>query len=94
MGWGSYEVARNGLVIEAGYLVSDVCNRPDCKVEINRGGAFLCGSVPGGAEYGCGSYFCADHLYFPLGEIAKTTTQGLCDTCWNRWSEKGWRVEA
>lgn len=59
---GHYTIYRYGEEIEAGYNVADICNRPDCNIEIDRGMAYLCGAVPGGDEYGCGGYFCGEHL--------------------------------
>jgi hypothetical protein len=93
MGYGSYEVARRGEAIEAGYLVSDVCNLIECKVEIDRGMGFLCGAIPGGDEYGCGGYFCDDHLYIPSEKLGEPTVQGLCGTCWDRWFAQGWKKD-
>lgn len=63
MGHASYTVYRNGEEIEAGYAVEDVCNRDGCEKEIDRGLGCLCGRTPGGDEYGCGGYFCGEHLF-------------------------------
>lgn len=48
---------------EAGYAVEDICNQDDCDTEIDRGLGHLCGQTPGGDEFGCGKYFCDEHLY-------------------------------
>ncbi|GGU52130.1 hypothetical protein [Streptomyces lavendofoliae] len=64
MGYASYEVYRNGERIEAGYTVRAVCEMDGCTKEIDRGLAYLCGQTPGGDEFGCGGYFCADHLTY------------------------------
>ena len=64
MGYASYTVHRNGQKIEAGYAVEDTCNEEGCPADIDRGLAYLCGETPGGDEYGCGGYFCGEHLRF------------------------------
>lgn len=63
MGYGYYEVVRNGQKIEAGYTVEAMCDKPDCTRKINRGTGALCGEYPGGDEHGCGGYFCDEHIY-------------------------------
>jgi len=75
MGYARYEIFRNGEKIEAGYAVEAVCDKDGCTNKIDRGLAYLCGQTPGGDEYGCGGYFCADHLTYnqqcqPCGEKA------------------------
>lgn len=60
MGYGSYVLADGR---EAGYLVEDICNEDGCDTKIDRGLSYLCGKHPGGDEYGCGGYFCENHLY-------------------------------
>lgn len=93
MGYAHYKVARRGQVIEAGYDVPDVCNRPDCTKTIDRGLAHLCGAFPGGDEYGCGFYFCSSHLYMVLA-WADQKDLDLCGQCWTRWRDKDWRRDA
>lgn len=66
MGYASYTIYRNGQEIEAGYAVEDVCNKDDCPAKIDRGLDYLCGATPGGDEYGCGGYFCGEHMYSSL----------------------------
>lgn len=75
MGYARYELYRNGEKIEAGYAVNAVCDKDGCITKIDRGLAYLCGQTPGGDEYGCGGYYCADHLTWnqqcePCGEKA------------------------
>ncbi|MBZ6211601.1 hypothetical protein KVH31_34465 [Streptomyces olivaceus] len=56
-------VYRNGRQIDVGYGVPTTCEQPGCTEQIDRGLAYLCGSVHGGDEYSCGGYFCGQHLY-------------------------------
>lgn len=62
---------------EAGYSVKDICNEGGCDTEIDRGLAYLCGETPGGGEYGCGGYFCDEHLL--VGGSADCA--GQCHRC-------------
>ncbi|MFB7548540.1 hypothetical protein [Streptomyces sp. NPDC056154] len=62
MGYASYEVLLDGKKLNAGYSVEAECDKDGCAKQIDRGLAYLCGQTPGGDEYGCGHYFCADHL--------------------------------
>lgn len=57
MGWAIYEV--NGR--DCGYSVPAPCDSPDCDEKIDRGLAYVCGTMPGGGEGGCGLYFCPNH---------------------------------
>lgn len=59
MGYASYTLPDGR---EAGYAVEATCDEPGCDAAIDRGLAYLCGQMPGGDEYGCGGYFCPDHL--------------------------------
>jgi hypothetical protein len=78
MGYAHYEVYRKGLRVEAGYGVEDVCNLAVCTVDIDRGLGFLCGQRPGGDEFGCGHYFCADHLFY--AQVGDASVQ-VCEKC-------------
>ena len=49
---------------DIGYGVPAYCDHPGCNKEIDRGLSHVCGSEPYGGEYGCGLYFCKDHLEF------------------------------
>jgi hypothetical protein len=71
MGYACYEIIRGGETLLAGYDVEAICERTGCTEQIDRGLGFLCGKTPGGDEYGCGGYFCGQHLYF----------DNRCETC-------------
>lgn len=61
MGWG-YGVNAEGR--EIGYLVRATCDHPGCKTKIDRGLSYACGGMHDHNEYGCGDYFCPEHLYW------------------------------
>lgn len=63
MGYARYDITRNGQTIEAGYAVEATCEEDGCTEQIDRGLGCLCGQTPGGDEYGCGGYYCGQHLY-------------------------------
>ena len=44
-----------------GYGVPAHCDHPECREEIDRGLAYVCGSEPFGGEHGCGLHFCEQH---------------------------------
>ena len=48
---------------DIGYGVPADCDHPDCKEEIDRGLAYVCGGEPYGGENGCGLYFCGKHIF-------------------------------
>ncbi|MFJ9620539.1 hypothetical protein [Streptomyces sp. NPDC101181] len=77
MGYAQYEITRNGQTITAGYAVPTTCEEPGCAEEIDRGLAHLCGQTPGGDEYGCGGYYCDQHLYLSLAPGVEQT----CSRC-------------
>ncbi|MCD9144359.1 hypothetical protein [Streptomyces albireticuli] len=77
MGYAYYTVRRKGEQIAAGYSVVAVCDESGCAEQIDRGLACLCGTHPGGDEYGCGGYFCGQHLF--IGPNADTGD--LCARC-------------
>lgn len=77
MGYAYYEITRNGEMIQAGYSVKAVCEEDGCTAQIDRGLAHLCGLTPGGDEYGCGGYYCAEHLYMTVDD----DTGELCERC-------------
>jgi len=72
----AYYVLPDGR--EAGYGVNATCDHEGCSAEIDRGIAYLCGRNPGGDEFGCGDYFCDEHLF--MGEPCQ-----LCEPCLDRW---------
>lgn len=68
MGWAYGEVDGR----KVGYAVSAKCDEKGCKTKIDRGLGYVCGDMHGGGEYGCGGYFCAEHLVyigFPKGQF-------------------------
>ncbi|WP_328632011.1 hypothetical protein [Streptomyces sp. NBC_00356] len=83
MGYAHYEITRNGESIKAGYSVEATCEQDGCQEQIDRGLAHLCGAQPGGDEYGCGGYFCGEHLYMGVGPA-----QGQCGSCSDRWEKE------
>lgn len=60
MGYSIYQIGGR----DCGYEVPCLCESPKCTKVIDRGLAFVCGDSPGGNEYGCGLYFCGEHMYF------------------------------
>ena len=56
---------------DVGYGVPAWCDHPDCKAEIDRGLAYVCGAEPYGGDRGCGLYFCEKHRSY----------RGLCARC-------------
>lgn len=81
MGNMYYEITRrDGKKIEAGYGVEAICEEDGCKEKIDRGLAYLCGNEPGGDEYGCGGYYCGQHLYLGSGA---PVAEGLCVRCYD-----------
>jgi hypothetical protein len=83
MGYAYYEITRNGETIQAGYTVPTICEEDGCNEQIDRGLAHLCGATPGGDEYGCGGYYCGQHLYGGIGPA-----EGLCKRDNERWAEQ------
>ncbi|WP_433363901.1 hypothetical protein [Streptosporangium sp. CA-115845] len=79
MGYARYEVYRNGERIEAGYAVEDTCNRDGCEAKIDRGLGCLCGHTPGGDEFGCGHYFCEEHLFVSM----RDDEPQMCEPCFD-----------
>lgn len=73
MGWafGRGRHPRTGRPRDIGYGVAATCDEPKCKERIDRGLAFYCGdelSHEGGGDWGCGGYYCGEHLYMALCE--------------------------
>jgi len=74
VGWG---YGKNNEGREIGYGVETTCDHPECNEKIDRGLAFVCGSMHDGGENGCGKYFCYEHLSYALGEC----DEQLCPAC-------------
>jgi hypothetical protein len=58
MGWEFCGTDDDGR--EIGYGVAATCDFPGCAEKIDRGLAYVCGTMHGG-ENGCGKYFCDKH---------------------------------
>lgn len=65
---------------DVGYGVPAYCDFPGCGKKIHRGLSYVCGTEPMGGDYGCGLYFCTDHLRDrqPRGE---TRSYQFCPRC-------------
>lgn len=75
MGWGYCGINRR-TGQEMGYCVDGTCHHPGCNATIDHGLSYVCGSMHGGGESGCGYYFCGKHLSTTDG-----TDEQLCDEC-------------
>jgi len=88
MGWALYGTPLG----DAGYAVEDTCHANNCEAQIDRGLAYLCGSSPGDefGEYGCGRWFCGDHLLGKPDAVreAGVLGSGLCKPCQDRFYEE------
>lgn len=62
---------------DIGYGVPAYCDHPQCKAEIDRGLAYVCGGEPYGGDRGCGLYFCYVHLSGGWGR----GVHQLCSRC-------------
>lgn len=71
MGWG-FGINHEGR--EVGYTVEATCDEESCLAKIDRGLAYACGDMHDGGEWGCGKYFCGNHLL--LGGPCQ-----LCPSC-------------
>lgn len=61
MGYACYYIGEHDRF--CGYGVPCICEHPDCTEEIDRGLGHACGDEPAGrGDYGCGLYFCSQHL--------------------------------
>lgn len=64
---------------EVGYGVPTICGEPGCDTAIDRGLSYLCGRMHGDEQYGCGGYFCEEHLFF-----GSPTGNQQCDRCYGQ----------
>ena len=60
MGWA--DCGTDDLGRPIGYGHTAECDHTGCSEKINRGLAYVCGTMHGG-EGGCGLYFCDDHKH-------------------------------
>lgn len=63
---------------DIGYGVPAVCDHPGCNKEIDRGLYYVCGGDAYGGEFGCGLYFCSEHLHY--ADFDDDCTQ-VCERC-------------
>ncbi|WKW86104.1 hypothetical protein SEA_JONJAMES_130 [Gordonia Phage JonJames] len=90
MGWAVGFDSNWGRDI--GYGVPSICDQPGCDERIDRGLAYVCGSDVYGGEYGCGLFFCLDHLRYVVVEEEGPDGEDLmgmpavCDRC--TWGKK------
>lgn len=63
-----------------GDCVPSICDEPSCDEEIDRGLSHVCGGDSFGGEYGCGLYFCEDHLVTTT-VIDVSTWVDVCERC-------------
>ncbi len=85
---------------DVGYGVPAECDHPDCKEEIDRGLAYVCGGQPYGGDKGCGLYFCSRHLginalcercrkrkepFDPKPDIFPWLSHKMTDSSWALW---------
>ena len=68
---------------DIGYGVPSNCDHPKCNNDIDRGLGYVCGSDPRGGEYGCGLYFCGQHLFYHQPRGSDRPLQ-LCPRCVRR----------
>lgn len=62
---------------DVGDNVPGYCDYPHCKEIIERSIARVCGSAPFGGSWGCGLFFCDDHIT-PLDDDSVIS---LCERC-------------
>jgi hypothetical protein len=76
MSWADCGTDSRGRRIGYAYLAR--CDQPDCHRRIDRGLTFVCGRMHGGEIFGCGGYFCYEHL---LLCICRKDHPKLCPAC-------------
>jgi hypothetical protein len=93
MGWANCGTDDLGRPI--GYAHSAICDygyrdatKRRCLTNIHRGLSFVCGAMHGGGEYGCGRYFCTEHLTMidvpdalQIHKRVRTTIINVCEAC-------------
>ena len=76
MGWSGPMPNAEGRLV--GYAVEAICDLAGCEAKIDCGLAYVCGGMHDGGEYGCGRYFCAEHLYIGSPEQLCAECLGDC----------------
>jgi len=79
----SYEIGYDdNWERDIGYGVPSICDHPDCNKEINRGLSYVCGGEAYGGEYGCGLFFCENHLGTKFADNDEDIIMdNICDRC-------------
>ncbi len=72
---------------DIGYAIDAVCDDLECKTEIHRGLAHVCGNDVLGGEHGCGGFFCFDHLDYVFDGNDEMSPQ-LCKACRVLWKRR------
>jgi len=79
MGWSiGYD---NNWKRDIGYGVPSICDHPKCNNEIDRGLSYVCGSELYGEDFGCGLYFCGEHLMYRKLRYSKMLIR-ICPRCY------------
>ena len=76
MSW-AYGLNKDGR--EVGYGVEAACDFPDCQAVIDRGLDYCCGEMHDGGDFGCGKYFCPDHLTGYIFDVEGSEV--VCEAC-------------
>lgn len=90
MGWGDCGEDSQGRNI--GYVWSAVCDHTGCDEKIDRGLAYVCGSMHGDDEYSCEKYFCHEHKQNCI-DTQDGDCMSLCDDCFDKVKKNGWDEE-
>lgn len=63
---------------DIGYGVPAICDHAGCEEPIDRGMYYICGGEPYGGTYGCGLFFCEEHLQFMDVDEGAVQVCGRC----------------
>jgi len=67
---------------DIGYGVPATCDHPGCLKKIDRGLSYVCGGDAYGGVFGCGLFFCSEHLnYYGKKQLKGIITVPLCYRC-------------
>jgi hypothetical protein len=89
MGWGYCGVNSN-TGEEMGYSVTGICSFSGCTKKIDHGLSYVCGGMHEGGEYGCGRYFCSEHLtmiYDQTEDLDNPIDVQICYDCLKMYEE-------